>query len=107
MNENMGVMEQIRSPMSEPPPITEVPMHLRIVDVWDHNFLIALEEIKNLLPVYNHIAMDTEFPGVVEVPRKRTDDYQYQLVKVNVDELKMIQLGITLFDSNGNIPPAA
>ena len=30
-----------------------------------------------------------------------TDDYEYQLVKINVDELKLIQLGITLFDDKG------
>jgi CCR4-NOT transcription complex subunit 7/8 len=103
----MGMMEQMHSPMNSAQPMVNVPMHLRIIDVWDDNFFEQLEEIKSLIPVYNYIAMDTEFPGVVEVPRKKTDDYQYQLVKVNVDELKMIQLGITLFDKEGKIPPGA
>jgi CCR4-NOT transcription complex subunit 7/8 len=83
------------------PGIPTIPMPLRIKDVWEEDFFQALEYIKNLLPVYNYVAMDTEFPGIVHVPRKKTDDYEYQLVKINVDELKLIQLGITLFDNKG------
>lgn len=85
--------------------IQNTPSQLRIIDVWDENFFQELEKIKELIPVYNYIAMDTEFPGIVEVPRTRTDDYEYQLVKINVDELKLIQLGITLFDKFGQTPP--
>ena len=33
-------------------------------------------------------------------------DYHYQTLRCNVDLLKMIQLGITLFDNNGVSPPA-
>ena len=32
------------------------------------------------------------------------DEYKYQLVKCNVDRLKLIQLGITLFDGSGELP---
>ena len=32
-------------------------------------------------------------------------DYHYQVVRCNVDLLKMIQVGITLFDENGEVPP--
>lgn len=85
--------------------IKPVPLQSRIIDVWEDNFFEELEKIKELLPVYNFIAMDTEFPGIVEVPRTRTEDYEYQLVKINVDELKLIQLGITLFDKFGVPPP--
>merc|ERR1712223_1503494 len=51
-------------------------------------------------------AMDTEFPGVVIYPTNscENEDYGYQLVKGNVDLLKLIQLGITLFDSGGQLP---
>ena len=96
----MNVMDQMTKTS-----MNNNPSNIRIIDVWDKNFFEELEKIKELLPVYNYIAMDTEFPGIVEVPRARTDDYEYQLVKINVDDLKLIQLGITLFNRNGQTPP--
>ena len=50
---------------------------------------------------------DTEFPGIVARPMgafTTTADYHYQVLRCNVDLLKVIQLGITLFDENGNVP---
>ena len=52
--------------------------------------------------------MDTEFPGVVARPIgefRSTSDYQYQLLRCNVDLLKIIQLGITFMDDQGKTPP--
>ena len=102
----MAKMEQIHNTnTANIEPITsENPMDRRIIDVWADNFYDQLDYIKTLIGEYNYIAMDTEFPGVTEVPRKISDDYQYQLCKVNIDCLKMIQLGITLFDDKGNMP---
>ena len=66
--------------------------------------------------------MDTEFPGVVARPIgefKSTSDYQYQvqniftnkphisflqLLRCNVDLLKIIQLGLTFFNADGEMP---
>ena len=51
--------------------------------------------------------MDTEFPGVVARPMgefKSSTDYHYQLLRCNVDLLKIIQLGVTFMDSEGNLP---
>lgn len=51
---------------------------------------------------------DTEFPGVVARPIgnfKSAADCQYQTLRCNVDLLKIIQLGITLSDDEGNLPP--
>lgn len=50
--------------------------------------------------------MDTEFPGFLEsdfdnVPE---DQRQYNCIKNSVDKLKIIQLGITLSDENGELP---
>lgn len=73
-----------------------------IREVFAHNFV---EEIKNLslsLEKYNYVAMDTEFPGVVYQPTSR--ETYYKTVKANVDKLKLIQVGITLCDENGQTP---
>ncbi|KAI3812474.1 hypothetical protein L1987_17184 [Smallanthus sonchifolius] len=56
--------------------------------------------------------MDTEFPGVVyrqsmESGRSyghRQPSDHYKLLKSNVDVLNLIQLGLTLSDSSGNLP---
>ena len=53
--------------------------------------------------------MDTEFPGTIFKQDKgiiQEDDpvINYHYMKSNVDALKIIQLGLTLFDSEGNLP---
>ena len=50
---------------------------------------------------------DTEFPGVVARPIgtfKTSSDYHYQTMRCNVDLLKIIQVGITFADENGELP---
>lgn len=50
---------------------------------------------------------DTEFPGVVARPIgsfKTSSDYHYQTMRCNVDLLKIIQIGLTLSDEDGNYP---
>ncbi|XP_002735118.1 CCR4-NOT transcription complex subunit 7-like [Saccoglossus kowalevskii] len=81
-----------------------------IIDVWTSNLEDAFKKIIHLVPNYSHIAMDTEFPGVVARPIgefRSTADYQYQLLRCNVDLLKIIQLGLTFSDENGHYPPGA
>jgi len=79
-----------------------------IVDVWVNNLEKEMERIRNLVDDYPYIAMDTEFPGVVARPIgnfNSSNDYHYQTLRCNVDLLKIIQLGLTFADSNGNLPP--
>jgi len=78
-----------------------------IREVWAHNLHTEFREICHLVQKYPFVAMDTEFPGIVAKPVgsfSSADEYKYQLVKCNVDLLKLIQLGITLFDASGNLP---
>ncbi|CAA2959021.1 probable CCR4-associated factor 1 homolog 11 [Olea europaea subsp. europaea] len=53
--------------------------------------------------------MDTEFPGVIyHYPELRRSSLfpcqNYSIVKKNVNAMKLIQLGLTLFDPQGNLP---
>jgi CCR4-NOT transcription complex subunit 7/8 len=50
---------------------------------------------------------DTEFPGIVARPIgsfKTGADYHYQTMRCNVDMLKIIQIGVTVSDENGQSP---
>lgn len=79
----------------------------RIQEVWAHNLEDEFKEICRIVMEYPYVAMDTEFPGVVARPIgefKSTSDYQYQLLRCNVDLLKIIQLGLTFFNAEGVTP---
>ncbi|KAG2627719.1 hypothetical protein PVAP13_3KG262075 [Panicum virgatum] len=64
------------------------------------NYEAELDAIGSLLASYPFVAIDTEYPGTLAPPE------QYALVKANVDELTVVQLGLTLCDEYGNIPIA-
>ena len=79
----------------------------RIRDVWTENLLTEMGNLRRLVVEYPYIAMDTEFPGIVARPVGNFStkaDYHYQTLRCNVDLLKMIQLGITLFKTDGTLP---
>ncbi|CAH2091931.1 unnamed protein product [Euphydryas editha] len=79
-----------------------------IKDVWNHNLHEEFQIIRQVVQKYHWVAMDTEFPGVVARPIgefRSTADYQYQLLRCNVDLLRIIQLGLTFMDENGKTPP--
>ncbi|XP_071055780.1 CCR4-NOT transcription complex subunit 7 isoform X2 [Onthophagus taurus] len=78
-----------------------------IRDVWAHNLEDEFRTIRQIVQKYPYVAMDTEFPGVVARPIgefRSTADYQYQLLRCNVDLLRIIQLGLTFLDENGKTP---
>jgi CCR4-NOT transcription complex subunit 7/8 len=79
-----------------------------IREVWADNLEEEMQNIRELIEDYPYIAMDTEFPGVVARPVgtfKSPTDYHYQTLRCNVDLLKIIQLGLTFSDEEGNFPP--
>jgi len=79
-----------------------------IRDVWKKNLEEEFRTIRQVVQNYNHVGMDTEFPGVVARPIgefRSPGDYQYQLLRCNVDLLHIIQLGLTFMDEDGKTPP--
>lgn len=79
-----------------------------IRDVWAKNLDEEFKAIRIMVQKYSYVAMDTEFPGVVARPIgefRSSADYQYHLLRCNVDLLKIIQLGLTFLDEEGKSPP--
>ena len=77
----------------------------KIIEVYQDNFVSEIKKMSSLLDEYNYIGMDTEFPGVVNKIGSYSDDFYYKSIKINVDDLKLIQLGVTLCNSKGESPP--
>merc|ERR1712238_177136 len=78
---------------------------LEIRNVWAENVEEEMRNIRELVDKYPYVAMDTEFPGVVAKPvmESYTTDYHYKSLKVNVDLLKIIQLGLSFSDEHGQL----
>jgi len=77
---------------------------LEIRNVWAENADEEMAVIRELIETHPYVAMDTEFPGVVARPVSETysPDFHYKSLKVNVDLLKIIQLGLSFADEEGN-----
>ncbi|MDI1491539.1 MAG: CCR4-NOT core DEDD RNase subunit [Ramalina farinacea] len=81
----------------------------RIRDVWASNLDEEMDLLEQLIEKYPYVSMDTEFPGIVARPMGQFTskaDYHYQCLRCNVDLLKIIQMGISIFDEEGNSPPS-
>ena len=74
------------------------------VEVFNHNLIHALNQIKELAPTNFLVSVDTEFPGD-PMGRTRWDQGRrqeaYQEMKRNVDATNMVTLGISLSDNDG------
>lgn len=68
----------------------------KIYEVWRHNLDQEFERIMKIIDTHTVIGMDTEFPGeVFNLSYSPSGNPQYDKVKVNVDQLNLIQLGLT------------
>ena len=64
-----------------------------------------------LLPIYSYeccfdifFHQDTEFPGTVYLPTNTENEFEYNVIKANCDNLKLIQFGISLANGKGEYP---
>ncbi|KAH0453754.1 hypothetical protein IEQ34_018078 [Dendrobium chrysotoxum] len=82
--------------------------HVEIREVWDSNLEEELSLIRSIVADYPFVSMDTEFPGVAVLPVVNSPtsltEFNYQTLQLNVNILKLIQLGLTFFDSSGHLP---
>ncbi|KAI9893115.1 MAG: hypothetical protein M1814_000663 [Vezdaea aestivalis] len=77
----------------------------RVREVWQDNLHEEMGRIRDLVDDYPFITMT---PSVVARPVGEFADkqqYHYQTLRCNVDFLQIIQLGITLFTADGELPP--
>ncbi|KAL6134191.1 hypothetical protein ACLB2K_066424 [Fragaria x ananassa] len=109
MNPYLGTMQYcyypvIPFPMHDPDP---VPAPDVIYQVWNSNLTHEFKRIWNLISQGGRLfaSIDTEYPGTLYKSDKgRLDDpdYMYHLMRKNVNETNIIQLGLTLADLHGN-----
>jgi CCR4-NOT transcription complex subunit 7/8 len=90
-------------------PTNSNPEENQIVEVWKDNLE---EEMKNVCKLidqgYDVIAMDTEFPGIIyAMPSQQMVHATswYDVLRENVNNLELIQVGITLSNKEGVKPP--
>jgi CCR4-NOT transcription complex subunit 7/8 len=77
-----------------------------IKEVYASDFKTELKKIKAIIDKkeFIYIGMDTEFPGTIYNINNINNDFYYKTMKLNVNSTKLIQLGITLINKNGEFP---
>ena len=78
-----------------------------IKNIWKYNCQKEFSKISQLIDEgFNHVAMDTEFPGFLFdcSGKEISPEVIYQVVKMNVDKLNAIQVGFTLANEKGEKP---
>eukprot|EP00397_Hematodinium_sp_SG-2012_P024237 GEMP01025237.1.p1 GENE.GEMP01025237.1~~GEMP01025237.1.p1 ORF type:complete len:295 (+),score=42.73 GEMP01025237.1:948-1832(+) len=76
-------------------------------DVWRDDLEWAFREIANIVEDYNYVAIDTEFPGFLinnDDPSLTQSSRNYSELRDNVNQMSVIQLGLTFSDKFGNRP---
>ncbi|XP_074587616.1 putative CCR4-associated factor 1 homolog 8 [Curcuma longa] len=78
---------------------------MAVIEVWKQNLMEQIELIALLRRFFPIVAFDTEFSGFLRfTARHASEEERYSDLKYNVDNLRIIQLGISLFDASGRQP---
>ncbi|XP_047309392.1 probable CCR4-associated factor 1 homolog 6 [Impatiens glandulifera] len=75
-----------------------------VINVWKENMDHEVEEITQIVREFNFVAFDTEFPGTIIKSPNSDILLPYSVLRENVNRTKLIQLGFTLGDQDGNLP---
>lgn len=79
---------------------------VQVRHVFEHNLGHEFAVIMQVANSYRYVTIDTEFPGLLYQttthPRDLAPEQRYSLVKANVDNLKLIQLGLTFSNRDGD-----
>ena len=68
--------------------------------VWEGNLVEEVDGIVGALDSSAYAAIDTEFLGFVrQMPRSASSSELYEDVRCNMDSMKIVQLGMSFFDS--------
>lgn len=91
--------EKIDSSIKDPPAS-------QIKEVWAENLEDEFKVINELIEKYNYVGMDTEYPGIYSAFQNEanTKEAGYKFIKSNVDQQKLIQVGLTLSNEDGETP---
>lgn len=77
-----------------------------IVEVWASNLEEEFVRLSELVSEYRFIAMDTEFPGFIAHSTQgyqTGDEQRFHKQRLDVNLMKIIQIGITLGNGEGNL----
>ncbi|XP_074562286.1 putative CCR4-associated factor 1 homolog 11 [Curcuma longa] len=81
---------------------------VEVRSVWAYNLDQEFALIRSALPFHPFVALDTEYPGIVVTSKNPyctlTVTQRYDLIRANVDVLRIVQVGLTLSDAAGNLP---
>jgi CCR4-NOT transcription complex subunit 7/8 len=78
---------------------------IEIRQVWASNLEEEFNTISELVTQYPYIGMDTEFPGfIVRNLSAMNDAQRYHVQSINVNLLRIIQVGLAFADRNGRSP---
>lgn len=74
----------------------------QVTEIWKNNAVHEFNTISRSIAACRYISVDTEFPGFIRrTPFRASDEQRYRDLKLNVDSMKIVQLGFTLYDGKG------
>jgi len=81
-----------------------------IRNVWAANLYAEFALMRKIAKEYKLIGIDTEFPGTVAIPGfggefRSWAHINYETIRLNVNMLRPIQLGLSFMNSKGETPP--
>ncbi|KAL9691093.1 hypothetical protein QQ045_011510 [Rhodiola kirilowii] len=95
-------------PTTDDPRYPDGRQYVQIRRVGRKNFAFERLRIDQIIKntEFRYVTIDTEYPGTVHTSKDFGDqnpEGQYKLMKANVDEMSLIQIGLTLSDGDGNL----